>query len=74
MDNWKQAGTSVFLIIVNFHGGYSEPLNQNEGEPELFERELVDQHEVEPELFESEQDDRNRREPEYVPKFLELFG
>ena len=44
MVNW----TSVFVLSLICHGGYSKPQNQNEGEPEQLRREIYDQNEGEP--------------------------
>ena len=68
---------SIFFILLICHGGFAEPDDQNDGEPELFGRDGGDedyQNAGEPELFEREPDDQNDGEPEYVPAFLELFG
>lgn len=43
MVNW----TSIFVVFLICHEGYSRPQHQNEGEPEVLKRELSDQKEEE---------------------------
>ena len=44
MVNW----TSISILFLICHGGYSKPQYQNEGEPEEHRRELGDQDDAEP--------------------------